>query len=100
LDRAYKTIILAIVFNGYQVWSPTLREECSLRVFKSRGLRKICDRRGRHYYQEVAEKGWAGMQTWVEVGKREGKRPYKRLRPRCKDNLKWMLKEIGLVDVD
>jgi hypothetical protein len=39
--RIYKTIILPVVFYGYETWSLTLREEHRLRVFKNRVLRRI-----------------------------------------------------------
>ena len=37
----YRTVILPVVLNGCETWSLTLREECSLRVFKNRVLRRI-----------------------------------------------------------
>jgi hypothetical protein len=36
-----RTIILLVVLYGCETWSLTLREECRLRVFKNRVLRKI-----------------------------------------------------------
>jgi len=36
----YRTIILPIVVYGCETWSLTLREECRLRVFENRVLRK------------------------------------------------------------
>jgi hypothetical protein len=39
--RIYKTIILPVVLYGCETWSPTLREERTLRVFENRVLRKI-----------------------------------------------------------
>jgi hypothetical protein len=39
--RIYKTIILPVVFYGYETWSLTLRDEHRLRVFENRVLRKI-----------------------------------------------------------
>jgi hypothetical protein len=39
--KIYKTIILSVVLYGCQTWSPTLREECRLRVFQNRVLRRI-----------------------------------------------------------
>jgi hypothetical protein len=39
--RIYKTIILTLVLNGYETWSPKLSEEQRLRVFESRVLRRI-----------------------------------------------------------
>jgi hypothetical protein len=35
------TIILPVVLSGYGTWSFTLREECWLRVFENRVLRRI-----------------------------------------------------------
>jgi hypothetical protein len=37
----YKTIILPVVQYGRETWSLTLREECRLRVFENRVLRRI-----------------------------------------------------------
>jgi hypothetical protein len=37
----YRTIILPIVLYGSETWLLTLREECRLRVFKNRVLRRI-----------------------------------------------------------
>jgi hypothetical protein len=39
--KIYRTIILLVVLNGCETWSLTLREECRLRVFENRVLRKI-----------------------------------------------------------
>ena len=39
--KTYKTIILPVVVYGYETWSLTLREECRLRVFENRILRRI-----------------------------------------------------------
>jgi hypothetical protein len=39
--RIYRTVILLVVLNGCKSWSITLREECRLRVFKNRMLKKI-----------------------------------------------------------
>jgi hypothetical protein len=41
--RIYKTIILPVVLYGRETWSRTLREECRLRVFDYRVLRRIFD---------------------------------------------------------
>ena len=38
--RIYITIILPVVY-GCETWSLTLREECRLRVFENRVLRRI-----------------------------------------------------------
>ena len=39
--KVYKTTILPVVLSGYEAWSLTLREECRLRVFENRILRRI-----------------------------------------------------------
>jgi hypothetical protein len=36
-----RTIILPVVLYGCETWSLTLREECRLRVFENRVLRRI-----------------------------------------------------------
>jgi hypothetical protein len=39
--KKYRTIILPFVLHGCETWLLTLREECSLRVFENRVLRRI-----------------------------------------------------------
>ena len=39
--KIYKTIIFPVVLYGCETWSLTLREECRLRVFENRILRRI-----------------------------------------------------------
>jgi len=39
--KIYRTIILPVVLYGCETWSLTLREECRLRVFENRVLRKV-----------------------------------------------------------
>ena len=39
--KIYKTIILPVVLYGCETWSLTLKEECRLRVFENRILRRI-----------------------------------------------------------
>jgi hypothetical protein len=39
--KIYRTIILPVVFYGCETWSLTLREECRLRVFENRVLRRV-----------------------------------------------------------
>ena len=39
--RIYRTIILLIVLNGCETWSPTCREGRRLKVFENRVLRRI-----------------------------------------------------------
>jgi hypothetical protein len=39
--KIYKTIMLPVVLYGCESWTLTLREECRLRVFENRVLRRI-----------------------------------------------------------
>jgi hypothetical protein len=39
--QIYKTIIVPVIFYGYETWSLTLREEHGLRVFKNKILKRI-----------------------------------------------------------
>jgi hypothetical protein len=39
--RICKSIILPVILYGCETWSPTLREEHSLRVFENRMLRRL-----------------------------------------------------------
>jgi len=39
--KIYRIIILPVVMYGCETWSLTLREECRLRVFENRMLRRI-----------------------------------------------------------
>jgi hypothetical protein len=39
--KIHRTIILRVVLYGCETWSLTLREECRLRVFENRVLRRI-----------------------------------------------------------
>jgi hypothetical protein len=39
--KIYRTIVLPVVLYGCETWSLTLREECRLRVFENRVLRRI-----------------------------------------------------------
>ena len=39
--KIYRTIILPVVLYGCETWSLTVREECRLRVFENRVLRRI-----------------------------------------------------------
>jgi hypothetical protein len=41
LCKIYKTIILAVVLYGCEIYSLTLKEEHSLRVFENRALRRM-----------------------------------------------------------
>jgi len=39
--KIYRIIVLPVVLYGCKTWSLTLKEECRLRVFENRGLRRI-----------------------------------------------------------
>ena len=39
--KIYRTILLPVVLYGCESWSLTLREECRLRVFENKVLRRI-----------------------------------------------------------
>jgi hypothetical protein len=39
--KIFRTIILLVVFYGCETWLLTLEEECRLRVFEKRVLRRI-----------------------------------------------------------
>jgi hypothetical protein len=39
--KIYRTIILPVVLYGFETWSLTLNEECRLKVFENRVLRRI-----------------------------------------------------------
>jgi hypothetical protein len=39
--KIYKSVILPVGLHGCETWSLTLREECRLRVFENRVLRRI-----------------------------------------------------------
>ena len=39
--KIYRTIIVLVVLYGCETWSLTLREQCRLRVFENRVLRRI-----------------------------------------------------------
>ena len=39
--KIYRTIILSVVVCGCETWSLILREECRLRVFENRVLRRV-----------------------------------------------------------
>jgi len=39
--KIYMSIILLVVFYGFETWSLTLKEECRLRVFENRVLKRM-----------------------------------------------------------
>jgi len=44
--KIYRTIILPVVLYGCETWSLILREECRVRVFENRVLRRIFGPKG------------------------------------------------------
>jgi len=44
--KIYRTIILAVVLYGCEIWSLTLREEHRLRAFQNRVLKRIIGPKG------------------------------------------------------
>jgi len=44
--KIYRTIIFPVVLYGCETWSLTLREECRLRVFENRVLRRVFGPKG------------------------------------------------------
>jgi hypothetical protein len=40
-SKIYKTIIFPVVLYGCEAWSLTLMEECGLRIFENRIMRRI-----------------------------------------------------------
>jgi hypothetical protein len=50
--KIYRNIILPVVLYGCETWSLTLWEECRLRVFENRVLRKILEPRRKELTRE------------------------------------------------
>jgi hypothetical protein len=125
--RIYKTIILPVILYGCEIWSPTLREEHSLRVFENkvlrrifgpkRGWRKLHNEELRDLYSSPSviriitsrRMRWAGHVARMGekrnayrllVGKPDGKGPLVRPRRRWVDNIKMDLLEICWGGVD
>jgi hypothetical protein len=126
----YRTIILPLVFYGCETWSLTLREECRLRMFEKRVLRRMFgperdvvtgDWRKLHneelndlycspnIVRVIKWRRWAGHVARmgerrgvyrVLVGKPEVKRPLGRTRRRWEDNINMELQEVGFVGMD
>jgi len=40
-NKIHRIIILSVILYGYETWSLTLKEECRLRVFEKRVLRRL-----------------------------------------------------------
>jgi hypothetical protein len=122
--KLYRTIILPFVLYGCESWSLTLREECRLRVFKNRVLRRIFGPKR----DEVTQKfyvlytlpniilviksrrlRWAWHVTCMGerrgayrllMGKPGERRPLARQRLRWEDNIKMGLQKVGLEGMD
>ena len=122
--KTYRNIILSVVLYGCETWLLTLREECRLRVFENRVLRKIFqpkkdevtgelrklhneelrDRHSTKYYSDdeikmrwvghVAHMGERRGVYRVLVGKPKGKRALGRTRLRLEDNNKKDLQKV------
>ena len=123
----YETIVFPVVLYGCETWSLTLIEECRLRVFENRILRRIFgskrDENGewRRLHNEELHSlsgppnivrviksrrlrwvdGVAGTEESrgafkILTGKPTGKRPLGRPRCRWEDNIRMVLKEIGI----
>jgi hypothetical protein len=115
------TIISPVVLYGCESWSLTLREDCRLRVFENRVLRRICGpkrdevtgewrncitmsfmlciirvikSRRLRWAGHVARMGERRGAYRALVGKLEGKRPLGRPRGRWEDNIKMGLREV------
>jgi hypothetical protein len=122
--KIYRAIILSVVLYGCETWLVTLMEECRLRVFENRVLRRIFGPK-----RDEVTVGWRGLQNEKlyallfsldiiqvkktemagheacmgerrvayrgVVGKPEGRRPLGRPRHRWQDNITFYLREIG-----
>ena len=120
--NVYKTIILSALLYGCETWSFILREECRIRVFENRILRRIFGpkrddngewRRVHSFYRspnivrviKTRRLRWAGhIARMVEgrsalkilAGKPTGKRPSGSPRRRWEDNIRMDLEKIGV----
>ena len=117
------TVRKPVVLYGCKTWSLTLRDECSLRVFENRLLRRIFGPKrdevtgewGRLHYEDlyalypspniksrrlrwarhVAHMGERRGAYRIFVGKPKGRKPLGRLRRRREDNVKMELRKVG-----
>ena len=120
--KIYKTIILPVFLYGWETWSLTLREEeCKLSVFENRTLRRIFgskrdengEWRSLHneeihslYYspnivrviksRRLRQGGYVARIEEILKGRPIGKRPLGRSRRRWEDNIRMVLKGIGV----
>jgi hypothetical protein len=117
-----RTIILPVVLYGCESWSLTLREECRLRVFENKVLRRIFEPKREwrrlhnkelyalHFSPNIIRTmksrrvRWAGHVARMGerrgaygalVWKPEGRRPLERPRRRWENNIKVDLSEVG-----
>ena len=108
--KIYKALVLPVVLYGYETLSPTLREECRLRVFENRMLRRIFepkrDESGewrRFYNEELHSLYHSPNMDWmikcermeedrsvfkILASKPMAKRPLERPRHRWEDNVR------------
>ena len=122
--KIYRSIIFPVVLYGCETWSLTLREECRLRVFENRVLRKIFEPKkykvtgewGKLHNEELystpnivqsiksRRMKWAGHVAHmgenrcvyrVLVGKPEENIPFGKPRHRWEDNIKMDLQKVG-----
>jgi hypothetical protein len=123
--KVYRTIIMPVVWYGCETWSLTSREECRLRVFENKVLRRIFGPKkdevlgewkrlhNKELYALYSSPNirviksrrlrWAGHVARMErrgayrdlVEKPEGRRPLGRPRRRWEDNIKMDLREVG-----
>jgi hypothetical protein len=86
--KIYRTIIFPVVLYDFETWSLTLREECGLRVFEKRVLRRIFgskrDEVTGEWRRLHIEERYAlySSPSIIRVGKPEGRRPLRKPRRR------------------
>ena len=112
----YKPIILPVVLYGWEAWCLTLREECRLRIFENRILRRIFGSKREENWEYIfhivrlIKPGWLNLDgarhmarmeedrsTFNNLtGKPKGMRSLGRPRHRWEGNVTLNLKEIGV----
>jgi len=65
--KIYRTIILPVVLYGCETWSLTVRDNCRLRVFENRVLRRI------FVYEIVSDKDFKQVCSWGNLNDSEDK---------------------------